>query len=908
MQHRDLPQRRCDTMIGRKIVRIRLHYWASSGFLRYVDHFVASSRPCVFAVAIFKNSFPVFGNFATDFLTQETAFLVTRIHIQMVRETMQQTILSARSLEGTNSYGGKADGLRFLSDHGFNVPRFYLLPHELLAAVADDVVLNNVLEQWKSDYAVADNSLWAVRSSAGMEDGTAKSFAGLFRTEINVPATGLRAAIRNVYDGFAKVDRHYAEQKESEFNIVLQEMLSPDYAGVAFSLHPLTGSEEVVFANLIPGLGSTLVSGDETAMTVEVKNGIGNFTEEETEFRGVTFDKVQKQIVCTAEDMRRTIQPFLPELEKGVRKLRQLKKHHVDVEFAIADGRIWWLQVRPVTAVVKKVIRTWDNSNIGENYPGLTMPLTVSLAKSAYGKSYGAMGAFLGAGKKFAERNHDLLFNMVGGIHGALYYNVTAWQQLLYQAPFGKRTSRLITRMWGADEAAFDLPQYRPSVFSYLRLLWNFCWSFLLFGYHRKKYLRVYPGIVSDYTKGQLRGKSHEELIAIYREADAKFENNWAVPMLNGFYTLIVFSALKKVVSRSRLIAKYPNFVNDVLFSSTEVISVSIVRELQSLMKEIRSDSGAYRLFASEEPANIWRSLAEISPPVYKRVVTYIENYGERCEEGELRIEAVNYKEDPLRFIEMLKSNLGVSAAASGERISFDYRKALNEIYRWRILKKLFLGILIRITVKRVRDRENFRFMRTKFFSMIRCIMREIDHVLVQAGKIAGPGDSLYLVSDEIFTPSKSGLYRELVSKRKAEYEVYARQEHHQRYAENEDGFVPVQSRSESVPGAMKGTGCCSGIVTGTVRLINAEMINDPSLEGHILVARNFEPGWISLFGKAKGLIAERGSLLSHTAILCRELGIPSVVGAAGVTKKLNDGDRIRMNGATGEIVKIENV
>ena len=62
------------------------------------------------------------------------------------------------------------------------------------------------------------------------------------------------------------------------------------------------------------------------------------------------------------------------------------------------------------------------------------------------------------------------------------------------------------------------------------------------------------------------------------------------------------------------------------------------------------------------------------------------------------------------------------------------------------------------------------------------------------------------------------------------------------------------------------------------------------------------DPGWVFLLASAKGVISEKGSLLSHTAIISRELGIPSVVGVKDLMLTVKDGDYIRMNGDTGKI------
>src|SRR5687767_3644088 len=134
----------------------------------------------------------------------------------MRTETIQQTIHCADSLEGNRSYGGKADGLRFLSHNGYSVPQFYVMPHDTLQRITSDAAaLNHWLAQWESDHCIKKNSRWAVRSSAGVEDGASKSYAGLFRTELNVPVSGLFDAIRKVYEGFKQVDTIYADKEET---------------------------------------------------------------------------------------------------------------------------------------------------------------------------------------------------------------------------------------------------------------------------------------------------------------------------------------------------------------------------------------------------------------------------------------------------------------------------------------------------------------------------------------------------------------------------------------------------------------------------------------------------------------------------------------------------------------------
>ena len=65
-------------------------------------------------------------------------------------------------------------------------------------------------------------------------------------------------------------------------------------------------------------------------------------------------------------------------------------------------------------------------------------------------------------------------------------------------------------------------------------------------------------------------------------------------------------------------------------------------------------------------------------------------------------------------------------------------------------------------------------------------------------------------------------------------------------------------------------------------------------------------PGWIAVFSNASAIVVERGSLLSHSAIVARELGIPCVVGLKQATRWIEDGEQIEVDGATGKVRRLD--
>ena len=107
--------------------------------------------------------------------------------------------------------------------------------------------------------------------------------------------------------------------------------------------------------------------------------------------------------------------------------------------------------------------------------------------------------------------------------------------------------------------------------------------------------------------------------------------------------------------------------------------------------------------------------------------------------------------------------------------------------------------------------------------------------------------------------------------------------------------------------------GCAPGVVQGRVCLVShprqwlqqqGSAHNHP--EPKILVATSTDPGWVLLFPHAQGLLVERGSVLSHVAIVARELGLPMVSDLPNITTRLQEGDWVMMDGRTGRVQRIQ--
>ncbi|MGL5889745.1 MAG: PEP-utilizing enzyme, partial [Bacteroidia bacterium] len=212
--------------------------------------------------------------------------------------------------------------------------------------------------------------------------------------------------------------------------------------------------------------------------------------------------------------------------------------------------------------------------------------------------------------------------------------------------------------------------------------------------------------------------------------------------------------------------------------------------------------------------------------------------------------------------------------------------------------------------------RENLRYARTRGFGMVRRIMIAVGENFSAEQLIDEPRDIFWLRLDEIanYIRGTSDLrkLRELIRIRKADYLRFETMPTAERiptrgivYAGNDFAPQPAPLSADGSAPLLKGIGCCPGRIKARV-----QVIHDPhsvsSLDGDILVTASTDPGWITLFPSASAILVERGSLLSHSAIVSREMGKPCIVGVSGLLQQLKTGDIVEMDGSTGEIHIIE--
>jgi pyruvate,water dikinase len=100
----------------------------------------------------------------------------------------------------------------------------------------------------------------------------------------------------------------------------------------------------------------------------------------------------------------------------------------------------------------------------------------------------------------------------------------------------------------------------------------------------------------------------------------------------------------------------------------------------------------------------------------------------------------------------------------------------------------------------------------------------------------------------------------------------------------------------------LRGFAASAGAVVGRARVVLSPDQLDEIEDGEILVTQLTSPSWAPVFARIGGTVTEVGGMMSHTAIVCREYGLPAVTGVSGATTKIRTGQLLRVDGCTGRV------
>ena len=792
--------------------------------------------------------------------------------------------------------GGKGAALARLGEVGFEIPPWFAVPPDA-AWTADE--LQQALE-------TVGPGPFAVRSSGTQEDGAGHSFAGQFESHLEVApqdVPGKIAEVRASANSAAILT--YCNERglaaPSAPTVLVQRMIAPRCAGVAFSADPVSGNRGIAVVSAVPGTGEKLVSGEVDGETWRIDRSHS------------ILNRPENAILSKSDGIA---------VSTLARRCEAASGRPQDIEWAIdASGKLWLLQSRPITTLgltpdPDDTLRVWDNSNIAESYGGVTTPLTFSFARRIYESAYREFCKLMSVPPDRIERSDDVFPQMLGLVRGRVYYNLVSWYRVLALLPGFQLNRGFMEQMMGVREPLPDeivqkiVAENTGSRLADTLALVRTCCGLI----------RQLSGLPGQIARFQLRldsalaapplpipQMSGEELVAHYRDLEHQLLKKWDAPLVNDFFAMIFYGVLRSLCVKW-LGDSSGTLQNELLLDGGEIISAEPPRRIVKMAALAASHPGLAEILSNTGiPPHKKLAALKQAPELAAAFEDYLTDFGDRCLE-ELKLESPTVRDDPASLL------LSIGAMADRPITDSPPISAKSPSLPGNPLKRLIFRYVLRQARERVRSRENLRFERTRLFGRVRSILRELGHRLHADGLLESARDVFYLEIGEILAAwEATGTTAALgtpAKQRRAEFIIYETTEappdrfQTRGPISRHDHFESTRP-PETTASSLTGSSACPGRVTGRVRVVH-----DPRgarLEpGEILVARQTDPGWVVLFPAAAGLLVERGSLLSHSAIVSRELRLPCIVSLPGITTTLKTGDLVEMDGAAGTVRILE--
>ncbi len=872
-------------------------------------------------------------------------------------------ILSLASCLDPRLVGGKAAGLAKLIIHGFPVPPGICLTvaayrdelnqagcevHDWRARLEDatHTVRQRMLEQYRqrietlivsqsltealltetrrlaSESPVEGGTLWAVRSSATNEDSAGASFAGVYRTLLGIKRESLPRAICACWaslwtEAAFSYQQRAALKTPSEMAVVIQPLLSPIAAGVAYSRHPVTGRSDVVVVNAVWGLAEPLVAGTATPDQYVVAISASDRSSATRVIEQAIAEKRIRRVVTPTgvrdepvpDKLRNTPaigDPDVLTLAAFTKTIEQMMGQPVDVEWAIEQVGLWLLQARPISAPPQMIglapdLCEWSRANFKETLPELPSPLGLSFLEEFMENNilrhYRRLGCTIPLG-----------ICSVRVIHGRPFINVTLLQS--FMAQLGGNPALISDQMGGQAHLPAELPPPLP--------WWKLARAGMLMMWKMSRAVHCAPAWFAEMKemavaaeRATLRTFAPPELLARMDRLGRRLkEKDLTFAIVAGVGQCL--QALQYLLERW-LGQDWRPLLNAALQGQGTVISALQILRVVELAEIARQEPTA-RAFFLAEPWQPDQYRVRLNGTRFLHACNaYLEAYGHRAI-GESDLAVPRVAEQPESVLEVIRVHVGTPptrSVAEVQRQQAGAREgALREIrttlgWRWPywIVFSYWYRRLCRYLSLREANRHHLMYLS----AAIRRFAITLGQRWMVRGIVESPDDVFFLTADEIraAVAAPDRVWKYVISTRRAEWRQHAERSVPDFLSLSEDSSLAGHQRSPSGE-KLRGIPISSGYAEGPVCLVVSPDDLKKVRRGDILVVPVIDPGLAPLFGLAAGLVAEMGGTLSHGAIIAREYGLPTVANVPSAMYQLKDGERVIVDATKGEVQRCE--
>lgn len=753
-------------------------------------------------------------------------------------------------------FGGKAESLFRLIKNGLPVPFGYGIAAEAFEknglSPQAEKELSELLKILPKKYR------YAVRSSAVGEDGKTNSFAGAYETVLDIPADEIPEAVKTV--AFSASDdriRAYAKNRGADVgNIaaVIQRFISPEFAGVFFTVDPVSANASIMVGNYVNGVGEALVSGDGSDGSFKI-NAIKYRYEGSEEFR-----------------------PYAKKLYAYAKKIVSIFGCPQDIEWAVFGGKIYILQARPITAIFKNKLEEFlindslcsdlllSKTNVGEIFLRSVSPAAYSIVRII---------------------TDALGIPLVSNVLGQLYLNISGLCSMLVSFGFTKKKAiNALSELTGGIPQDLDIPIYP---FDKQNL--------------HKRIFKLITGEMFRKNKTDF-GKSFKTRIAeIGNEIISEIRSVSTLDELNCIFDQKCTPYFNKTLS-----AIMTGLSLQTLFAARKKLEAVCGGELADRLLSDCSENGNIEslggLLAVDDVINGKMSKEE-----------YTARYGHRhADEMELSVpypyEDPNFPENVIE--DYIKSGIDVrKMKAEQEKRRLDAVKNFKQLYP---SKSKWLDKLLKKYSEAVYTREKVRSDALR----IMCVIREFylkagqltglddDIFLLYFDEVKTYISGNNICAEKI--PLRKENYAEQLKMPNFPSVICGRFTVSEwRQSGGNGGYYRFgEACSEVDKNVISGVAGSCGQAEGYARVLTSVVEADLFEKGEILVVPAANIGWVKVFPKAAAVVTDVGAPLSHAVIVARELGIPAVVSCQCASSILKTGDKIRVDGTAGKVILLD--
>ena len=753
--------------------------------------------------------------------------------------------------------GNKARSIRLLKRKAFPVPRSFIIPAEIHNKYRVDsestlAYIREPLEK-KVDPAIS----YAVRSSGLTEDRDDWSYAGQFKTFLNVKGyKAIIEAVVKIWESADTVDKGVYKKKispdtnASGMAVIIQEMIRARWSGVAFSINPVTGRSEMIIEG-IRGEGKKLVQEGQTPYRWIFHQGTWeSYTEE---------DSPGKEV--------------LGEIRLGLESLRKFYRSEIDVEWVWNGRKLYYLQCRKVTT--HKYPTIYSNHISREVLPGMIKPLVwsvnIPLVNGAWLKLLRKMLGSLDITPEQLSRSfyYRTYFNM--GTLGSLFQKLGLPKDSLESLmgrkdPSGKsafkpglKTMRyipriivfLVSNMNLGSKFRKDFQELRQKTDSLIRKLKNF---------DRENYRSLFDLVNS--VSGE---------VAYY---------NIIIPLTMQVTNRMLQRRMEKKGYDFSLL----NFLEDIplIQEYDPQYHIQILQQKWKALPEAHRDP--IKSYAELNDATAEDTLNQFR----QELDEFIRKFGHFSESGN-DFSYIPWRENPGFVFNMIIKESKVSGAGQEKLIES---------------KKSSLPGTMRRAYRRAGTYRLYREMisseYTRCYGLFRKLFMKSGSYLSEKGLLKDPGDVFYLTLEEHNqllaeeSPVLARQLREKIAHTRDEMESY------------KDIMLPSVIYGDIPPPIpdkehkqFRGIPTSPGIYEGKITVIRGYQDFQKEIDGNIIVIPFSDVGWTPIMVNAGAIVSESGGMLSHASIVARELSIPAIASVDHACS-LKDGTKAKVDGFNG--------